>query len=90
MKKLGIVLAGAALIGACSDSSSGSAGDGIGTAAFTTYGEDYIEQEIPAADIEDGWSVKYERFLITISDVSVDFPCWCRSTETNIFMPVEG
>lgn len=56
----------ASVVVACSSSD-----DGEGTATFTTYGEDYIEQEIPAADVEDGWSVKYERFLITISDVSV-------------------
>lgn len=35
-----------------------------GTAVFTTWGEDYIESEIPAADFADGWSIEYSRFLV--------------------------
>lgn len=48
-----------------------SASDGVGTARFTTWGEAYIEREIPSADVEDGWTVRYDRFLVVIADVSV-------------------
>jgi hypothetical protein len=66
-----------ALAGACSDSSDGA--DGKGTVTFTTWGEDYIEQQIPpnAAGetiIEDGYTVKYSKFLVVISEVGVGEP----------------
>ncbi|MBX3193067.1 MAG: hypothetical protein KF819_39145 [Labilithrix sp.] len=62
---------------ACSDSNGGSSGtsgtpaDGAGTVAFTVYGEDYIEKEIPAEDVEDGYTIKFTRFLIAVHEVSV-------------------
>jgi hypothetical protein len=65
------LLAGLATACSSSTDSTSGGGDGQGTAAFTTYGEDYIEQEIPASEFEDAWSVKYDRFLIAIHDVSV-------------------
>jgi hypothetical protein len=51
--------------------------DGTGTVTFTTWGEELIEKEIPAKDaegkpfVEDGWSVKYSKFLVVIADVAV-------------------
>lgn len=60
---LGVLVA--ALGSACGED------DGEGTATFTTYGEDFIEKEIPAEEIEDGWSVTFERFLVVIGEVSV-------------------
>lgn len=42
---------------------------GTGTATFTAWGEEYIEEGIPADEFEDGWSVKYHRFLIVLSDI---------------------
>ncbi len=44
---------------------------GRGTVTFTTYGEDFIEQQIPASAVEDGWTIRYERFLVTFHDISV-------------------
>jgi hypothetical protein len=61
---------------ACSDSDDDGA-DGKGTVTFTTWGEDFIEKEIPPKDdkgeviVEDGWTIKYTKFLVAISDVSV-------------------
>jgi hypothetical protein len=55
-----------ALAVACSSSD-----DGNGAVTFTTYGEDYIEHEIPASAVEDGWQIRYERFLVTFHDVAV-------------------
>ncbi len=44
---------------------------GTGDVVFTTYGEDFIEQEIPASAFEDGWSVKFTKFLVTLGEVKV-------------------
>ncbi len=42
----------------------------------TTWGEDYIEQEIPVdpgdgSGFVDGWSVSYERFLVNVQNVRI-------------------
>ncbi|MFO0667587.1 MAG: hypothetical protein U0174_26785 [Polyangiaceae bacterium] len=52
---------------ACSSSSS----DGEGTATFTTWGEEYIEREIPASTVADGWTIHYEKFLVNVGNVTV-------------------
>jgi hypothetical protein len=43
--------------------------DEPGALTITTWGEDYIEQELPADAFEDGWRVKYTKFLITFSAI---------------------
>jgi len=76
MKKIASVLALALAAASCSDSESSDAG-GKGTLTFTTWGEDFIEKEIPPKDdsgeviVEDGWTIRYTKFLLVISDVSV-------------------
>ncbi|WP_235880097.1 hypothetical protein [Polyangium aurulentum] len=44
---------------------------GQGSVSFTTWGEEYIEKEIPAAVFEDGWSVRFSKFLVVIGDVTI-------------------
>lgn len=49
---------------------------GTGTAKFTTWGEEYIEQGIDAqagatVGFVDGWSVKYEKFLVNFGGITV-------------------
>lgn len=69
---LTMLLAGIAVTSfACSDSS-----DEKGTARFTTWGEEYIEQGIPASPdgedgFVDGWSIKYSKFLVSFHDIAV-------------------
>lgn len=51
-------------------------GGGKGSVAFTTWGEEFIEEGIPVDSNEvtgfvDGWSVKYSKFLITLGEVTV-------------------
>lgn len=46
-------------------------GGGTGSVSFDTWGEEYIESEIPASDFEDGWAVTYEKFLVHIGHVTV-------------------
>ena len=50
--------------------------DGSGTLKVTTYGEDFIEKEIPAASgggegMADGYTVKYDKFLVALSSLTV-------------------
>jgi hypothetical protein len=59
-------------LAACGDDDDDLGGGGApGKVAFTTYGEDYIEQQIPASDVEDGWVITYEKFLIALGNVKV-------------------
>lgn len=51
-------------------------GPGVGNLSVTTWGEEYIEDRIPvdSADVTgfvDGWSVKYERFLVVLGEFSL-------------------
>lgn len=48
-----------------------SAGGGTGDVAVETWGEAYIEQGIPASEVEDGGSVTYSKFLIAVSAVTL-------------------
>jgi hypothetical protein len=47
----------------------GCSSSGRGEVAITTWGEAYVEEEIPAGDFEDGWTVRYEKFLVVVGDV---------------------
>ena len=49
----------------------GGGSDGSGAASFNTWGEDYIESEIPADVFADGWSITYQKFLVNIGHVKV-------------------
>ena len=42
---------------------------GRGTAEITIWGEEYIEEGIPAEVFEDGWSVQFDEFLVMFSDI---------------------
>ena len=58
--------------GACGDDDPAS--DGEGRAAFTTWGEEYIEDEIPASDeggFVDGWTVVYDKFLVNLGAIQI-------------------
>lgn len=43
-----------------------------GTLSVTTWGEEYIEDKIPAELFEDGWEVRYEKFLVALGEVRVE------------------
>lgn len=65
------------LAAGCGDDASSSdptAPAGKGTATFTTWGEGYIEEGIPAGGeggFVDGWSVRYSKFLVVFGDITV-------------------
>jgi hypothetical protein len=46
-------------------------GCGGGSVSVTAWGEDFIEQSIPAAEFEDGFTVTYSRFLAVVQEVSL-------------------
>lgn len=60
-------------VGSCSDGDPTDPGQGA--ARFTTWGEDYIEREIPPGDgsdgFVDGWRVTFDKFLVTFHDITV-------------------
>lgn len=63
---------GAAACGSSDPTGSG----GTGTAKFTTWGEEYIEQGIPSdpgdgSGFIDGWRVKYGKFLVNFQNITV-------------------
>lgn len=57
-----------ASLAACGDDG---ATTGTGSVSFTSWGEEYIEIGIPAADFADGWSARYTRFLVLVGNVRV-------------------
>lgn len=44
---------------------------GSGTATFSIWGEEFVEDEIPADEFADGWSVEFDRFLVHVGGVYV-------------------
>lgn len=62
-------------LAACSDGDPAGSG-GTGKVAFTTWGEAYIEHEIPAdpgdgSGFVDGWTVRYSKFLVNFQNIKV-------------------
>jgi hypothetical protein len=60
-------------LAACSSSETSS---GSGSLNFVSWGEEYIEQEIPVAKdgetiVEDGYTIKYSKFLVAIGNIKV-------------------
>jgi len=44
---------------------------GEGELLVVAYGESFIEDGIPAAEMDDGWAITFDRFDVVIADVSV-------------------
>jgi hypothetical protein len=75
-KKCSVMMLASVAALACGDDDGGGANPssgGKGTAAFTTWGEEYIEEGIPAGEegLVDGWSVKFSKFLVVIGNITV-------------------
>ena len=51
---------------ACNDES-----NDMGELTVSLYGEDFIEKGIDSELMSDGWSINFERFLITLKDIRV-------------------
>lgn len=42
-----------------------------GSVAVSIWGEEFIEQKIPAADVEDGWEISFSKFLVVVGELEV-------------------
>ena len=42
-----------------------------GAVDVTAYGEDFIEEGIPAEEVNDGWAIDFSRFEVTFAEVTV-------------------
>ncbi|APR82984.1 putative lipoprotein [Minicystis rosea] len=49
----------------------GCGGGGQGNVEFSSWGEEYIEKEIPSSVFADGWSVHYSKFLVVIGKIEI-------------------
>lgn len=54
---------------ACAVAACGPSEDG--EVRITAYGESFIEDGIPAAEMDDAWAVRFDRFVLTFDDVVV-------------------
>jgi hypothetical protein len=68
------LLASLTSIGCGTSDPTGSGGEG--TLSFTTWGEEYIQDEIPpdskqVSGFVDGWTVKYAKFLVNFQNIQV-------------------
>jgi hypothetical protein len=64
---IALALAGLALCACGADDEEAGRGD----VSFNVWGEEFIEAEIPAGEVQDGWTVKFTKFLITIGNVTI-------------------
>lgn len=72
MSKKALFAAMAALTLAIPSSGCGDDDAEKGNVRFTTWGEEYIEEGLPASEFpKDGWSVKYSKFLVVIRGVAI-------------------
>ena len=55
------------LLSACDSDSAGE-----GTLRFAAWGEDFIEQGIPADEFVDGWDLTFDSFVVSIEGVDAD------------------
>lgn len=65
------MLAACTALAGCGSDDDGIGGDATGTATFSVWGEEFIEDEIPAEEVEDGWRVEFDKFLIVLGHVNV-------------------
>lgn len=64
-----LAAAGLAFAPACGDDESTPSGSGSIT--FSTWGEEYIEEAIPAGEFEDGYTVTFDKFLVLVGNIEV-------------------
>lgn len=70
-----LALAALGVLG-CGDDGDPTGSGGVGAVSFTTWGEGYVEDEIPPdpagqSGFIDGWTVKYEHFLVNFANIVV-------------------
>lgn len=46
--------------------------DGEATVRLSVYGEEFMEDRIPADEVVDGWEIDFSEFVVGLTDISVD------------------
>lgn len=67
-----IFAAAAAALPACDEDGGQTESQGEGMLRVTVYGEEYIEDQIPAADVVDGWKIQFSTFLVGLDGIEAD------------------
>lgn len=80
-----LLLSLAITLPACSESDAGD-----GEVQVTLYGEEFIEQGIPADEMADGWSVSFDTFTVTTSEVQIDGVTASDLEPIDISRPTDG
>ena len=80
---LGVMFAG----GGCSDDDPEDAPKEV---AVTVYGESFIEDGIPASEMDDGWAVAFTKFDVSVTDISVPGASLNVSGPTDLAVPSDG
>jgi len=74
---------------ACGDADAQSP-DGQGTLNIYVYGEEFVEEGIPAEAMSDGWAIDFEGFSVEVTSVSVGDAEFSEATTIEISQPSEG
>ncbi len=73
------------LLSACDDDVAGES-----TLRFAAWGEDFIEQGIPADEFVDGWDLAFDSFVVSIDEVDADGESLPGSFEVDLSEPTDG
>jgi hypothetical protein len=68
----------------------GDEAQGEGQVTVTVYGEDFIEQGIPAEAMDDGWSVTFDRFVVSVDNVIVGGVTMPAADPVDLAVPTDG
>ncbi len=79
---------GASVLGGCSDDSSDDSG--TGSVSVRAYGESFIEEGIPARDVDDGWAIEFSRFDVTLRHISVGGVVLAEPAPVGVHEPSDG
>ncbi|RDV36458.1 hypothetical protein DV096_18565 [Bradymonadaceae bacterium TMQ3] len=77
------------LAGACGESDAQSP-DGQGMLNIFVYGEDFVEEGIPADAMSDGWAIAFDRFQVEVTSVTVGAANFSDVTTIEIAPPTGG
>ena len=61
-----------------------------GTLVLTAYGETFIEEGIPASDVDDGWAIQFSHFRVSLADVAVGGEAISAPPSVDLTQPSSG
>ncbi len=64
--------------------------DGETTLRFAAWGEDFIEQGIPADEFVDGWDLTFDSFVVSIEGIEADGESLPGSFDVELVEPTDG